>query len=127
MAVTSAALSVPFLIAAPLARYRSRVQSRLAQPRWMDPFSLVARLRNKLHIWLPNAEIVLLYTGPFVALTLPVLVRRALPPAQWTLRLVLLLGFVFLFGKLASCDYYQFFALLLPVHLSLDGSGRAMA
>ena len=114
---TTSALYLPFLLAAPGPFYYSVVQSLLNQPRRMDSFSLTALLNNQFLLVVPNSLVTLISGVGFLALFLPLILGKKVDAADYGRRLVVLYGIVFLCGKQAFCNYYQFLAFLLLLHI----------
>jgi hypothetical protein len=117
--VTALALYLPFFLADSKAFYYGLVTSLLEQPRRPDAFTIVSVLQKEFEITFSGAAILWTYGLALVLLALALIARKTLSLRLCVGSLVILYGFVFLFGKQAFCNYYQFLAFLTAIYLTL--------
>jgi hypothetical protein len=115
---TAAALYLPFFLADPGVFYYDLVPSLLSQPVRFDAFTLVALSYWTFGFTLPMAIVLVIY-GVTLAMLVVVLVTRKTADLRFCMGCsVILYGVVFLFGKQAFCNYYQFLAIQVCWYLA---------
>ncbi|MBI4405500.1 MAG: DUF2029 domain-containing protein [Deltaproteobacteria bacterium] len=114
---------LPFVLASPGQFYRSVVTLLADHPLRPDSFSIVALCLNEWNIVVPSSLSVLVYCVVLLGLLRWLAMVPVLGLRHWASALFILYGIVFLFGKMAFCNYYYFeaFFLLLVIYSGYAG------